>query len=128
MRSIANALLLLIMFGWSGCSESKPTPPPTFYLQHPEPSNGTVFGVGKGSSFLEAKLKALDDIATQLNSRVQSITTLHKQGVGPTETDQHITVLTRKDIGNYEVVTEKRVDDTTYLLLQHHVHQGVAPK
>ena len=92
---------------------------PAFYLQPPQENLDFVYGVGRGSSFLEAKIKALDDLATQLSSRVHVITSVHKQSDDPTEVKQHITILTHRDIADYEIVQEAVAEEIVYLLLRH---------
>lgn len=99
--------------------ESK-QPLPVYALEHPLMSEERVYGVGSGRSFLEAKSKALNDIATQLKSDVRSITSVHKNSAEPlTRTDQQITVLTKRKIENFLIVDESQANGLTYLLVEY---------
>ncbi|MBN2870926.1 MAG: LPP20 family lipoprotein [Campylobacterales bacterium] len=97
--------------------ERDPLPP--YVLQHPMMDEGSVYGVGSGKSFLEAKSKALNDIATQLRSDVRSITSVHKNSDTGTTSDQQITVLTQRLIDNYTIVDETHANGEVYLLIRH---------
>jgi len=95
-------------------------PLPPYVLEHPMITERSVYGVGSGKSFLEAKSKALNDIATQLSSDVRSITSVHKStDADSTQTDQQITVLTRRAIENYTLLDETHANDTVYLLIEY---------
>jgi hypothetical protein len=92
-------------------------PLPGYVLEHPQTTNNMVYGVGNGKNFLEAKTKALNDIATQLASDVRSITSVHKNTSEGTTSDQQITVLTKRLIENYTIVDESHVNGEVYLLI-----------
>ncbi|MDD2839197.1 MAG: hypothetical protein AB7U44_06080 [Sulfuricurvum sp.] len=99
--------------------EPKPIPPP-YALEHPMISDTSVFGVGNGKNYLEAKTKALNDIATQLQSDVRSLTSVHKNSEsGENQTDQQITLLTKRKLDNFTVIDESHVGETTYLLIEY---------
>ena len=78
-----------------------------------------VYGVGSGKNFLEAKSKALNDIATQLTSDVRSITSVHKNTNDGSTSDQQITVLTKRSIENYKVVDENHANGEVYILIEY---------
>ena len=104
------------LFDWF----AKPDPLPAYVQEHPMMSDSTVYGVGSGKSFLEAKSKALNDIATQLKSDVRSLTSVHKNSeTAQTQTDQQITVLTQRKIENYLVIDESHANGLTYLLIEY---------
>lgn len=94
-------------------------PLPAYALQHPLMDNNVVYGVGNGKNFLEAKSKALNDIATQLASDVRSITSVHKNTNDGSTSDQQITVLTKRLIENYTIVDETHVNEEVYLLINY---------
>jgi hypothetical protein len=94
-------------------------PLPYYALEHPLMTNDIVYGVGNGKNFLEAKTKALNDIATQLASDVRSITSVHKNTNQGTTSDQQITVLTKRLIENYTVLNESHVNGEVYLLINY---------
>jgi hypothetical protein len=95
-------------------------PIPPYVLQHPLMDETKVYGVGSGKNFLEAKSKALNDIATQLQSDVRSITSVHKNSSELlSQTDQQITVLTKRKIDNFSVVREDCANGLTYLLVEY---------
>lgn len=95
-------------------------PLPAYVNAHPQISDNTVYGVGSGKSFLEAKSKALNDIAIQLRSDVRSITSVHKSSdTAESQTDQQITVLTKRQIENYTIVDESHANGETYLLIEY---------
>lgn len=97
--------------------ERDPLPP--YALEHPVMDERFVYGVGNGKSFLEAKSKALNDIATQLRSDVRSITSVHKSSDSGTTSDQQITVLTKRLIDNYTIRDETHANGEIYLLIEH---------
>lgn len=97
--------------------ERDPLPP--YALEHPVMDERFVYGVGNGKSFLEAKSKALNDIATQLRSDVRSITSVHKNSDSGTTSDQQITVLTKRLIDNYTIRDETHANGEIYLLIEH---------
>lgn len=78
-----------------------------------------IYGVGNGKSFLEAKSKALNDIATQIESDVRSITSVNKNTLSGSSTDQQITLLTKRQIENYEIINESHAHGITYLLIRY---------
>lgn len=92
---------------------------PSYVLAHPLMNEDTVYGVGNGKSFLEAKSKALNDIATQLRSDVRSITSVRKNSDDGTSSDQQITVLTQRMLGNYTILEESQANGEIYLLIQY---------
>lgn len=95
-------------------------PLPSYVLEHPAITESSVYGVGNGKNFLEAKSKALNDISTQLESNVRSITSVQKNStVTMTQTNQQITVLTKRQIDNYSVIDESHVNGVTYLLIEY---------
>ena len=95
-------------------------PLPPYVLEHPQMNQTSVYGVGNGKSFLEAKSKALNDIATQLRSDVRSITSVHKRSdADATQTDQQITVLTKRTVENYEIMDESHANGEVYLLVEY---------
>lgn len=94
-------------------------PLPHYAVEHPLMTNEIVYGVGNGKNFLEAKTKALNDIATQLVSDVRSITSVHKNTNLGTTSDQQITVLTKRLIENYTVLNESHVNGEVYLLINY---------
>ncbi|MDD2780075.1 LPP20 family lipoprotein [Sulfuricurvum sp.] len=97
-----------------------PEPLPPYVQKHPMMDGSTVYGVGSGKSFLEAKSKALNDIATQLKSDVRSLTSVHKNSeTAQTQTDQQITVLTQRKIDNYHIIDESHANGLTYLLIEY---------
>jgi len=93
-------------------------PLPPYVLEHPLLNEEYVYGVGNGKSFLEAKSKALNDIATQMESNVRSITSVNKNTQFGSSADQQITVLTKRHIENYEIIDETHANGTTYLLVR----------
>lgn len=99
-----------------------PDPLPVYVLEHPQITASSVYGVGNGRNFLEAKTKALNDISTQLQSNVRSITSVHKSSnTDLTNTDQQITVLTKRQIQNYKIIDESHANDVTYLLVEYKI-------
>jgi len=109
---------LFAFWGFDWFKSSDPLPP--YALQHPVMTEESVYGVGNGKTFLEAKSKALNDIATQLRSNVRSITSVNKSSdADVTRTDQQITVLTQRRIDNYTVLDESRIGENTYLLVEY---------
>jgi len=97
-----------------------PDPLPPYVLQHPMMDETKVYGVGNGKSFLEAKSKALNDIATQLKSDVRSLTSVQKNtNTAETQTDQQITVLTNRKIDNFLLLDESHANGMTYLLFEY---------
>lgn len=95
-------------------------PLPSYAVQHPLMDETKVYGVGSGKNFLEAKSKALNDIATQLQSDVRSITSVHKSSSAlSSQTDQQITVLTKRKIDNFSIVREDYANGLTYLLVEY---------
>lgn len=111
-----QALYGFWLFDWFGSKE----PPPQYVLEHPMMTPTKVYGVGVGTSFLDAKTKALNDIATQLKSDVRSITSVSKNNqLSQTQTDQQITVLTQRKIDNYTVIDESYRNDLVYILIEH---------
>lgn len=103
------------LFDWFG----PPQPLPPYVLEHPGVSENAVYGVGSGKNFLEAKTRALNDIATQLRSDVRSITSVRKNSAEESRADQQITVLTRRVIDNYTVLDETHAGGTVYLLIEY---------
>lgn len=97
--------------------EREPLPP--YALEHPLMDEHAVYGVGNGRSFLEAKSKALNDIAIQLRSDVRSITSVHKSSEAGTTSDQQITVLTNRLLENYTVIQEDHPNGEVYLLIEY---------
>lgn len=118
-------LLLVISFQslygfWPFNWMKSPDPLPAYVLEHPLMSESSVYGVGNGRNFLEAKTKALNDISTQLQSNVRSITSVHKSSdMDSTNTDQQITVLTKRQIQNYKIMDESHANDVTYILVEY---------
>lgn len=109
------------LFDWFRPQE----PPPQYALEHPMMTSTKVYGVGAGKSFLEAKTKALNDIATQLKSDVRSITSVSKNTqASQTQTDQQITVLTQRKIDNFTVIDESYRNDLVYVLIEHTFVKG----
>lgn len=105
-------------FDWLKSSD----PLPSYVLEHPAITESSVYGVGSGRNFLEAKSKALNDISTQLQSNVRSITSVQKNStVTGTQTDQQITVLTKRQIDNYTVIDESHANGVTYLLIEYKI-------
>lgn len=99
---------------------AKNDPLPAYAMEHPMMTEESVYGVGVGKSFLEAKTKALNDIATQLRSDVRSITSVEKNsGSDTTQTNQQITVLTQRAVDNYAIVDEAHANGQTYLLIRY---------
>lgn len=97
-------------------------PLPAYVLEHPLMSDSNVYGVGNGRNFLEAKTKALNDISTQLQSNVRSITSVHKSSeIASTQVDQQITVLTKRQIQNYKIIDESHANDVTYMLVEYKI-------
>lgn len=97
-------------------------PLPSYALEHPLITESNVYGVGNGRNFLEAKTKALNDISTQLKSNVRSITSVHKSSnTDLTNTDQQITVLTKRQIQNYKIIDESHANDVTYILIEYKI-------
>lgn len=97
-----------------------PDPLPPYAIEHPLMTETKVYGVGNGNSFLEAKTKALNDIATQLQSNVRSITSVSKNNQSDTtQVDQQITVLTKRQISNYTIIDESHANSVTYLLIEY---------
>lgn len=97
-----------------------PDPLPPYVLEHPGMNDRCIYGVGSGKNFLEAKTKALNDIATQLRSDVRSITSVIKESRSDsTRTDQQITVLTQRRIDNYTIMDETHANGQTYLLIEY---------
>lgn len=118
-------LILLIAFQslygfWPFDGFKSPDPLPAYVLQHPSMDEVKVYGVGSGKNFLEAKSKALNDIATQLRSDVRSLTSVQKNSsAAETQTNQQITVLTSRKIDNFLVLDESHANGLTYLLLEY---------
>ncbi len=111
-----QALYGFWLFDWFSPKE----PPPQYALEHPMMTPTKVYGVGVGTNFLDAKTKALNDIATQLKSDVRSITSISKNNhLSQTQTDQQITVLTQRKIDNYTVIDESYRNDLVYILIEH---------
>lgn len=97
-----------------------PDPLPPYALEHPLINASSVYGVGSGKNYLEAKTKALNDIATQMQSEVRSLTSVHKNSdSGETQTDQQITLLTKRKIENFTVLDESHANGLTYLLIEY---------
>lgn len=123
MRGVVLALFLLTPSAYGfwpfDFFKKERDPLPSYVLQHPMMDEGSVYGVGSGKSFLEAKSKALNDIATQLRSDVRSITSVHKSSDSGTTSDQQITVLTQRLIDNYTIVDETHANGEVYLLIRH---------
>lgn len=94
-------------------------PLPAYVLEHPLVNEEYIYGVGNGRNFLEAKSKALNDIATQVESNVRSITSVNKNTATGSSADQQITVLTKRLIENYEITDETHANGTTYLLIRY---------
>lgn len=94
-------------------------PLPPYVLEHPLISEEYIYGVGDGKSFLEAKTKGLNDIATQMESNVRSITSVNKNTQSGSTTDQQITVLTKRLIDNFEIMDETHANGVTYLLIRY---------
>jgi len=103
-------------FEWLKSSD----PLPSYVLEHPVITESSIYGVGNGKNFLEAKSKALNDISTQLQSNVRSITSVQKNSAATTtQTDQQITVLTKRQVDNYSVIDESHANGVTYLLIEY---------
>lgn len=99
-------------------------PIPLYVVEHPRMEESKVYGVGSGKNFLEAKSRALNDIATQLKSDVRSITSVQKSSDIPhAQTDQQITVLTKRKINNYKVIDESYANKTVYVLVEYHLEE-----
>ncbi len=94
---------------------------PAYVMVHPEPTQSMLYGVGEGETFLDAKAKALNDIATQLRSEVRSVTAVEKGAQG-TSASQKITLVTERRIENYEIVRHERVAGRYYLLLEYRLN------
>lgn len=105
-------------FNWLKLSD----PLPAYVMEHPLITESNVYGVGSGRNFLEAKSKALNDISTQLQSNVRSITSVHKSSeITSTQVDQHIMILTKRKIQNYKIIDESHANDVTYLLVEYKI-------
>lgn len=104
---------------FDGLFGNKRDPLPAYALVHPQMDTHSVYGVGDGESFLEAKSKALNDIATQLSCDVRSITSVHKESETGTTSDQQITVLTKRQIENYVIRNEAQANGRIYLLIEY---------
>lgn len=120
-------LLLMISFQslygfWPFNWMKSPDPLPPYVMEHPQLTVSSVYGVGNGKNFLEAKTKALNDISTQLQSNVRSITSVHKSSdITSTQVDQQITVLTKRQIQNYKIIDESHANDVTYILVEYKI-------
>jgi hypothetical protein len=132
-------MVKIVLILWVGCQTlygfwlfdwfSPKEPPPSYLFEHPMMSESKVYGVGSGRSFLEAKSKALNDIATQLKSDVRSITSVHKSTATiQTQTDQQITVLTQRKINNYKVIDESYRNGLVYLLIEYERESDLIPE
>lgn len=123
MRGIFLALILSVQaygfWPFDFLTKKERDPLPHYALEHPLMNKNIVYGVGSGKNFLEAKTKAINDIATQINSDVRSITSVHKNTNERTTSDQQITVLTKRQINNYTIVDESRVNEEVYLLIEY---------
>jgi hypothetical protein len=123
MRGIILALILCVQaygfWPFDFLTKKEHDPLPHYVLEHPLMNNNVVYGVGSGKNFLEAKTKALNDIATQINSDVRSITSVHKNTNEGTASNQQITVLTKRQINNYTIVDESHINEEVYLLISY---------
>ena len=113
------AAIFLILF-LDGCSTAT-KPIPEFVLNTPVGNTNTIYGVGVGETFMEAKADALNDIALSMKADVRSISLTKKSTNTGTEFSKHITIVTKRDIGNYQITKDVVVDDKFYLLLKYNI-------
>ena len=120
MKRIIVFFLAVII---SGCaSQTKPVSPPDWYINNAIKSSADWVGYGSGRSLADARNRALDDIASQLQVTVKSQmnTRLSKRnGVAKTKFYQQI----QGEVGqitltNYQVLNKTHLGDKYYIALK----------
>jgi len=113
-------ILIISIILFQGCATKVIEPLPSFVLKHPQGTANIIYGVGVGSSYMEAKAKALNDISLSLKAEVRSITLLKKSSqLKNNQFSKHITILTKEDIRNYQIIKEIFIKNMFYLLIKY---------
>ena len=116
---IRLALTICIIFAFQGCYEKK-QPLPPFVLHPPKTTKSEIFEIGVAPTYFKAKLKALNDIASQLNTEIKSITLLKKSSQKKHSSfSKNITIITKQDIKNYKIIKEVFQNDKFFLLIKY---------
>ncbi len=115
--SLAIFLSNIQLFGFWPFEDSQKQEVPEYVLNVPKTDDNFYYAVGVSTTYQNAKALALNDIASQIESEIRSISTLSKDGTDKNFV-QNITIITKNKIDDYEILKDEYANETFYILIR----------